>query len=415
MSLSPSPHRAHSHSDRQEGYLRLNSIAVFVRDQDRSLRFYLEQLGFGLALDARLPDGEWWLAVSPPDGTGMVALVAPRSDTEEYKLIGRATPVAFLTEDIFAKFEQWRSRGVRFHHPPRLQSWGGMSASFEDLDGNSFALVSYESATREIEAERREHTAKFESDRRTAQDLEIARQVQARFLPQSQPTLGTLEYAGLCIQARPIGGDYYDFLDLGRQHLGLVIGDISGKGMAAALLMANLQAQVRNLFPLYWNRPYTPFAVEQPRRLLRSVNQLFCENSAENAFATMIFAEYNDAERRLRYANCGHLAPLLLRSDDTLERLDSTGAILGIFKSWDCSVEERRLLPGDTLVLYTDGITESLNDAGDEFGEGRLVDALLRHRERDPRTLLQAIVDEVQQFGPQELRDDITLVVAKCT
>ena len=414
MSRVASSDDARHEPDRRDLYLRLNSITVFVRDQDRSLRFYLDQLGFRLAADARLPTGDRWIAVAPPDGTGVLALVAPKPDSEEYKLIGRSTPAAFLTEDIFAKFDEWRGCGVHFHHPPLQQSGGEMVARFEDVDGNSFALVSHESATREIEAQRRAHTARFESERRAAQELELARQVQARLFPQGQPSLATLEYAGVCIQTRSIGGDYYDFLDLGRRHLGLVISDISGKGTAAALLMANLQAQVRNLSELYWSRPYTPFVLEQPARLLRSVNQLFCENTAENAYATLIFVEYNDSERRLRYANCGHLAGLLLRSDNTLERLDSTCAVLGLFRNWDCSIEERQLFPGDTLVLYTDGITEPLNDEGREFGEHRLLETLLRHRERDSRRLLQLIVDEVQRFGPHEQRDDITLVVARC-
>src|SRR5207253_4018814 len=151
---------------------------------------------------------------------------------------------------------------------------------------------------------------------------------QARLFPQPLPPLRTLDYAGVCLQAREVGGDYYDFLDLGRQRFGLVIGDISGKGIAAALLMAHLQANLRSQSAIAW---------DQPQRLLRSVNQLFYENSTDNAYATLFFGEYDDKARRLRYANCGHLSALLLRSDDTLERLDSTGTVLGLFSEWDCS------------------------------------------------------------------------------
>jgi serine phosphatase RsbU (regulator of sigma subunit) len=344
----------------------------------------------------------------------MLALVTPKPGSEEYKLIGRPTQIVFLTEDVFAKFEEWRNRGVRFHHLPQMQSRDGMSTSFEDVDGNSFALVGYDPATREIEAQRRAHAEMRESERRAAQELEIAKQAQARLFPQTQPTLTTLEYAGLCIQARQVVGDYYDFLDLGRERLGLVIGDISGKGTAAALLMANLQAHLRNQCATYWSRPFTPFALEQPQRFLRSVNRLFYENTTDDAYATLIFAEYDDTARRLRYANCGHLAAFLLRSDSTLERLDSTCTALGLFKECDCSIEERRLFSGDTLVLYTDGITESFNNAGEEFGEQRLIEALRRHRELPSQALLRAMVDEIQRFSPQEQQDDITLIVAKC-
>jgi serine phosphatase RsbU (regulator of sigma subunit) len=255
------------------------------------------------------------------------------------------------------------------------------------------------------EAYRRAKAAKLESERRAAQELEIAKQVQARLFPQTLPPLRTLEYTGICIQARQVGGDYYDFLNLGRERLGLVIADISGKGIAAALLMANLQANLRSQCAI---------AVDQPQRLLRSVNQFFYENTADSAYSTLFFAEYDDNGQRLRYANCGHLSALLLRSDNTLERLASTCTVLGLFKEWDCSIGERRLFSGDTLALYTDGITESFNDAGEEFGEQRLIEALRRHRELSSQAVLGSIVDEVNQFSPREQDDDITLIVAKC-
>ena len=144
------------------------------------------------------------------------------------------------------------------------------------------------------------------------------------------------------------------------------------------------------------------------------MNQLFCENTADSAYATLFFAEYDDKARRLRYANCGHYSPLLLRRDDSLERLDSTCTVLGLFTEWDCLTRESQLFPGDTLALYTDGITDSFNEAGEEFGEQHLIEALRRHRELSPRLMLAAIVDEVRQFSPHEQHDDMTLIVAKC-
>jgi serine phosphatase RsbU (regulator of sigma subunit) len=184
------------------------------------------------------------------------------------------------------------------------------------------------------------------------------------------PQLKTLEYAGICIQAREVGRDYYDFLNLGRERLGLVIGDTSGKGIGAALLMVNLQANLRS---------QSAIALDQPQRfLLRSVNQLFYENTTDGAYATLFFAEYDDETRRLRYVNCGHYLPLLLRSDSTLERLDSSSTVLGLFPDWDCLIAESQLFPGDTLALYTAGITDSFNDGGEDFGEERLIEALRR-------------------------------------
>ena len=285
-----------------------------------------------------------------------------------------------------------------------LDTAAGMSTIIEGVDGDSFVPVGFDELFRELEAQRRSVARKLEDERRAAQELEIAKQVQARLFPQTLPPLRTLDYAGLCIQAREVGGDYYDFLDLGRERLGLVISDISGKGIAAALLMANLQANLRSQCAI---------ALDQPQRLLQSVNRLFYENTSDNAYATLFFAVYDDRARCLRYANCGHLSALLLRRDGTLDRLDSTCTVLGLFKEWDSVIGERGIGAGDTLALYTDGITESFNDRGEEFGERRLIEALRRHRALPSRALLASIVEEVRQFSPHEQHDDITLIIAK--
>ena len=413
----PSPllsYRQSFRPDRQDPHLRLGTVAVFVRDKERSRQFYLDQLGFCLALDVPLPSAENSLAVTPPDGTAVLSLIAPKAGSAEYELIGRATQIIFLTENVFAKFEEWSSRGVRFHHPPQAQSWGAVSATFEDLDGNSFTLLGYDAINRELEAQRRACAEMAESEHRLSQELELARHVQSRLFPQTHPDLATLDYAAICIQARHVGGDYYDFLDLGRDQLGLVVGDVCGKGVAAALLMANLQAHLRNQCASYSSRPYVPFVLEQPQRFLLSVNRLFYENSADSAYATLFFAEYNDKSRHLRYANCGHLPALLLRQDGQLDRLEPTCTVLGLFKGWDCCAGEWNLSPGDTVAFYTDGVTESFNADGEEFGESRLVDALRRHRHLPLPNLLASLVDTVRSFSPHEQQDDITLLVAKC-
>jgi len=424
-------------------HLRLHCVNVFVRDQDRSLHFFVDQLGFNIAYDTRVQSGERWVGVAPPDGAAILSLIAPKPDSEQYKLIGRATQIVFVTEDVTTKFQEWSRRGVRFQTPPRLKRiryqsqpeqtaaataashradssvgnragmllgeetpiWGGIVARFRDIDGNSFSLVSFDELTHAMEAQRRAVAAKQEAERRAAHELEIAKNVQSRLFPQTQPPLATVDYAGVCIQARQVGGDYYDFLDLGQNRLGFVIADISGKGIAAALLMANLQANLRSLCAI---------TRHEPDHLLRSVNQLFCENTTDGAYATLFFAEYDDTTRVLRFANCGHLPALLLRTDNSVARLDATATVLGIFKKWDCEVGECHLAPGNIFALYTDGITESFNHDGEEFGESRLLDSLRLHRALSPRAALASIVDEVLQFNPQEQHDDITLILARC-
>ena len=387
-------------------YLRVFKSTVYVRNHDLSLKFYVDQLGFSVVADARFDFDGRWVAIAPPDGSTVLALIAPRPGSENYKLIGRNTQVGFLSEDINATYEQWNSRGVRFHHPPQQTLFGGVVAGFYDIDGNSFELLGSGHITLEIELQRAVALEKLESERRATQELEIARQVQARLFPQTRPPLKTLDYAGVCIQARHVGGDYYDFLSLSCERLGFVIGDIAGKGIAAALLMANLQANLRSQFAL---------ARDQPQLFLQSVNRLFYQNTTDSAYAAVFFADYDDTARRLRYANCGHLAGILLRPNGQVERLHATATVLGLFEEWHSPTVDCHLTPGDIFALYTDGVTEAFNKSEEEFGEERLIAALQQNSTLPPAEILSATIAEIQRFSPHEQHDDITLIVAKCT
>ena len=246
---------------------------------------------------------------------------------------------------------------------------------------------------------------RIEAEQRAAQEISIAREVQAHLFPQKLPPLKSLDYFGRCMQARQVGGDYYDFLDLGPGRLGLVLADIAGKGISGALLMANLQANLRSQYAV---------ALEDLPRLLRSVNQLFFENTADSSYATLFFGDYDDATRRLRYVNCGHLPPLLLRANGKTDRLHATATVLGLFERWECSAAEVLLRAGDTLVLYTDGVTEAESPEGQEFCECRLIETLRAHILLPAPELIEAVVAAVRKFGPGEQADDITLVVARC-
>jgi serine phosphatase RsbU (regulator of sigma subunit) len=387
-------------------YLRMFKSTVYVRDQDRSLEFYVKQLGFSVLADIALTYDGRWVAIAPPDGQAILALVAPKPGTEKYRLIGRDTQVGFISENINATYELWQRQGVRFHQPPQQTFFGATYARFQDIDGNIFELIGNDQFTRDLEQERLIAAQKLEAERRNAQELEIAKQVQARLFPQTLPTLNTLDYAGICIQARHVGGDYYDFLALGNQRLGLVIGDIAGKGIAAALLMANLQANLRSQFAL---------ARDEPQLFLQSVNRLFYQNTIDSAYATVFFADYDDNTRRLRYTNCGHLSAILLRHNGHVERLHSTATVLGLFEDWNSPTVECQLAPGDIFALYTDGVTEAFNQHEEEFGEDRLIAALQQNSTLPPSDILSATINEIQRFSPQEQHDDITLIVAKCT
>ena len=280
--------------DSADPYLCLHFVIIWVRDLDRSVRFYVDKLGFRVVVDHRFENGQRWIEVAPADGNAHIGFALLQPGDDAAKLIGPESRIWFITEDVNRKYEEWKARGVQFRYPPEVPVWGGIHTRFEDPDGNSFGIAGFDELTRGVEAQRRVLVQKYEAERRAAQEIEIAKKVQARLFPQVRPQAKTLEYAGLCLQARQVGGDYFDFLDLGQQRLGLVIGDVSGKGIAAALLMANLQANLRSQCAL---------ALTHPELFLRSVNKLFYENTVDSAYASLFFAEYDDELRRLRYAN----------------------------------------------------------------------------------------------------------------
>ena len=246
---------------------------------------------------------------------------------------------------------------------------------------------------------------RIESDRRATQEMDIARQVQAKLLPQKMPPLRTLEYAGACIQARAVGGDYYDFLDLGEGRVGFVLADVAGKGISAALLMANLQAHLRSQSAIV-NHDFS--------RTLELVNRLFYESTETAKYATLFIGVYEDDTRRLRYINCGHNPPVILRGEQ-VERLHSTATVLGMFEQWQCEVAEAVIGYNDILAICTDGVLEAANAADEEFGEDGLVAALQAGRNTSAQGLLESVIAKVNEFAPGEQADDLTLIVAKAS
>jgi sigma-B regulation protein RsbU (phosphoserine phosphatase) len=245
---------------------------------------------------------------------------------------------------------------------------------------------------------------RLQAERAAAQEMEIAWQVQRKLFPQRFPKLKTLEYAGGCHQARAVGGDYYDFVELGPERVGLVLADVAGKGMSAALLMAHLQASIRTQYSV---------ASENLPQILQSVNRLFYENSEPNRYATLFVGSYNGAARSLRYVNCGHNPPLVLRVDGRVEKLLATATVLGLFEQWQCSTNEVQLHAGDLLVLYSDGVTEAYDDREEEFGETRLVQVLETNRNLEISALLSKLLEAVNRFSSGKQSDDVTAIVAR--
>ena len=256
------------------------------------------------------------------------------------------------------------------------------------------------------------------------EQLRIARQVQSRLFPQKLPEIPTLNYTGICQPAGAVGGDYYDVLKVSPDQFCLAVGDISGKGISAALLMASLQALLRS---------HASQTTEDLAAVVTELNRLLCSMTEESRFATLFCAVYDDSTRELTYVNAGHNPPLLFRrgasgadiqpatafgsaepSSNGILRLEGSGAVLGMFPEGSYEHRSLPLEPGDTLVIYTDGITEAQDSRGREYGEERLTELVRSRIFLPPVELQDQLLNSVKQFaGEVPLADDLTLLLVK--
>jgi FixJ family two-component response regulator len=239
---------------------------------------------------------------------------------------------------------------------------------------------------------------------RAAHDLELARRVQSELLPRCVPSLRTLELAARCVQAGAVGGDGYDFVEVAPGRTGIALADASGKGVSAALLMANLLGCLR---------AGSARAGRDLAGMLDSVNHQFLASTAPEHYATLFFGVYDDATRQLQYANCGHNPPLVRRAGGAIERLLPTAPVVGLLPDWRCEAGELRLLEGDTLLVYSDGISDAASPEDEAFGEARLAAALQAGASLSAGGLRDALLEELARFAPGEDDDDRTLIVAR--
>jgi sigma-B regulation protein RsbU (phosphoserine phosphatase) len=243
---------------------------------------------------------------------------------------------------------------------------------------------------------------------RLNRELEIAREVQEHLFPQRLPPSPGLDYCGQCRPAREVGGDYYDFLDLPEGKLGIAIGDVSGKGVGAALMMASLEASLRALAPV----------LRAPADLMERVNNLVRQASSANRYATLFYAEYQPATRCLTYVNAGHNPPVVLRDCGRacqVLRLETGGSVIGLlpqrYQQGAFSHEA-----GDLIVLFTDGVSESMNARDEEWGEERLIELAKTCHGLPVLEAMRRILAAAQAFaGGSPQHDDMTLVVLRVT
>ena len=250
---------------------------------------------------------------------------------------------------------------------------------------------------------------------RLLNELQIAQEVQTTLFPSSPALLGGLEMHALCMPASTVGGDYYDFIFGSHSGLCLALGDISGKGISAALLMASLHSAVR-AFSLGEDSQNSEAQRTQPSPalLLKLLNRHLYLSTQSARYATLFLAFYDVKTHQLTYSNGGHLPPLLLSPDGKVRRLDCGGSVVGLLDDLDYTEETVQLEPGDLLIAFTDGLTEPENAAGGEYGEARLLELMRQHRSEPLPTLAANTLTVIKQWiGNQDQPDDMTILLAR--
>jgi sigma-B regulation protein RsbU (phosphoserine phosphatase) len=293
-----------------------------------------------------------------------------------------------------------RVKAGDFSHRVGLQPQDQLSALGEAFDGMA-------SSVQRLVRESLEKT-------RLEGELEIAREVQSQLFPQSVPEVPGLQLFGVCKPARTVSGDYYDFLRLGEDRTGLVVGDISGKGISAALLMASIQSALHAQF-YDGHAPgiISEEALKSSAGVVGRLNRQLYASTPTEKYATFFYAIYDAATRKLTFTNAGHPPPFYFHRGK-IERLETGGTVVGLFGPATYEQAVIQLEPGDMLVAFTDGMTEPENSFGEEFGEDRLLEAVVRAAACAPEELVKEIYRTVNDWtGSPELQDDMTVVVAR--
>jgi sigma-B regulation protein RsbU (phosphoserine phosphatase) len=282
-----------------------------------------------------------------------------------------------------------------------------IESNFEDAYHEGHLAIVSGFASQAAVAVQRAQLAKERMDRRRLEkELAIAREIQLSFLPKKSPEIPGFDLAGTALPHAEVGGDYYDFINVSQNRVGLAIADVSGKGIPAALLMAgfrmSLLAEIRNEFAI--------------RAIMRKVNSLLNESTERHKFVTAFYGVLDYRNRVLIFSNAGHNPPILFRSDGTIEYLMEGGLALGVLP--DALYEERpvAILPGDVLLLYTDGVSEAESEAdeGEQFGRERIEDSIRNRITRSAQDIVDGLVEDVRVFsGERGQTDDLTLMVVK--
>ena len=326
--------------------------------------------------------------------------------------IGLTRKITYSVANLY-RATQFINRGD-FSHRIEVQSKDQLAAlqvSFNSMTENLQKLIAEQKEKERLQSE-----------------LEIAHEVQAQLFPRENVGTSTLQLHGICRPARIVSGDYYDFLSYGPEQVMVAVGDISGKGISAALLMATIHSAVRayeqeqlvsvGMAAAYGtNSRVAAFearvAPPSPAQMLWLLNRHLFQSTQPEKYATLFLGFYDDEKHRLTYANAGHLPPIVLGADGTVRRLETGGTVVGLFPDCDYAEETVELYPGDIFIAFSDGITEPENEFG-EFGEDRLIETVAANRHLPLERITEHVISAVQDWiGSTEQPDDITVVLAR--
>ena len=346
-------------------------------------------------------------------------VIAATDGETGYRLIREQKPDLILLDLMLPKLNGYdlcrRVRAEGFNTPIVMLTARGQEADrVLGLDLGADDYVSKPFSVREllarIRAILRQRRVLLRDHGDFEEEVRVASDVQKRLFPQFQPLLATLDSVGICLPARGVSGDYYDFIDLSAGKLGMVVADVAGKGVSAALLVASLHACIRTHAPLLGDRC---------GEVVARVNALLYEATDTERFATLFYAVYDDATQTLIYVNAGHEQPLWIHraaaeSPARCERLDFGTPPLGIFPTIPAVQQSLQLAASDWLIIFSDGIPEALNEKEEEFGRDRLLEVVLRNGEESAAVMCEAILAEVRSHCcGQPPSDDVTLIVAR--
>jgi sigma-B regulation protein RsbU (phosphoserine phosphatase) len=379
--------------------------ALGLVDGDRGTVYLLDEEKKGLW--SRVLKGGERIEIRMPTGSGIAGYVAATGDTLN---IADAYFDTRFNPDI-DKVTGYRTRSILCM--PMKNRGGTIVGVFQLLNKRSGAFTADDESVLDAlsvhAAIAVENARLYEQERQKIameKDLQAAREVQMTLIPKRVPEVAGYRFAAVTIPAREVGGDLYDFTAKEPGQLAVCLGDVSGKGLAASLLMANVQATLRD----------QAFTAAPASECVRRSNMLLFQNTGNEKFVTLFYALLDPASGSLTCCNAGHERPFLIRSGGEISRLTAGGTVLGILEDYPYEQETVTLRPGDLVLIFSDGVSEAMNSSGEQLGEGPIQAVLKKHHGGDPEGLKEALIAAVRTHAagaPQA--DDITIVVVKRT